>query len=76
MTYIENEDGSWIKSELKNKVLEYTDSDGVWMKETYNEEGNIVSRKNSFGDWDKFEYVKVAGESKHKVIHTKGTKGQ
>ena len=62
----------WNKVERKGNAIQYTDSDGVWMTEKYNDAGNIVSRKDSFGNWDKFEYVEVKGETKLKVIHTKG----
>jgi hypothetical protein len=36
MHEIKNADGSWVKAETVKGVLTYTDSDGVWMKETYN----------------------------------------
>ena len=72
MSNVEKND--WHKVERKGNVIEYTDSDGVWMKEKYNDKGNIISRKDSFGNWDKFEYVKIEGKNETKVTRTQGPK--
>ena len=58
MREIVHKDGSWIKVNTANGVITYTDSDGVWMKETYNKKGNITSRVDGFGAWDKYTYKK------------------
>jgi hypothetical protein len=73
---IEHEDkkGNWYRCETVDKVVSYTDSDGVWMKETYNTKGNIVYRENSFGDWSKFTYAKDPVNNKLIAIKTEGTK--
>lgn len=70
---IESKDGSWIKVETVDGVLTYTDSDGVWLKETYNSKGNITSRVDSFGAWEKFMYKKDPVKKKDVLdSHTKG----
>jgi len=58
MREIKNKDGSWIKVTTTGRVLNYTDSDGAWLKETYNNKGNITFRLDSFGAWEKFTYKK------------------
>jgi len=71
---VENKDGSWYECVTKDGVISYTDSDGVWMKETYNKNGNIVSRLNSYGAWDKFIYKKDPLKNNKEVLfeHKKG----
>jgi YD repeat-containing protein len=75
MINIKNDDGSWYKAETEGKVLTYTDSDGVWMKEKYDQKGRIVSREDSFGNWEKFAY-KFDETKKKEVLssHVKGSK--
>ena len=73
MIDIKNNDGSWIKVETKAKVLTYTDSDNVWMKEIYNDKNLILSRNDSFGKWEKFTYKFDPVKKKNVLdVHTKG----
>ena len=73
MREIKNKDGSWIKVDTKDGILTYTDSDGVWVKETYNKKGNITSRLDSFGTWDKYTYKKDPAKRKDVLdSHEKG----
>lgn len=73
MREIKNADGSWVKVVTDKGVLTYTDSDGVWMKETYNKKGNITSRLDSFGAWDKYTYKKDPAKRKDVLdSHEKG----
>jgi hypothetical protein len=73
MREIKNADGSWVKVSTEKGTLTYTDSDGVWMKETYNNKGNITYRVNSFGAWDKFTYKKDPAKKKDVLAsHEKG----
>ena len=73
MREIKNKDGSWIKVTTTNGVINYTDSDGVWLKETYNNKGNITSRLDSFGTWEKFTYKKDPIKKKDVLAsHEKG----
>ena len=71
---VESKDGSWYECVTEDGVLHYTDSDGVWMKETYDAKGRITHRINSYGAWDKFVYKK--DESKGKEVLFAHTKGQ
>lgn len=76
MRRIESEDGSWCQCVTKGNVIHYTDSDGVWMKETYDKKGRITNRLNSYGAWDKFTYKKDPLKNNKEVLfeHTKGQK--
>ena len=74
MVEVKGKKGVWYKCETLDGVITYTDSDGVWMKETYNNKGNIVHRENSFGDWSKFTYAKDPVKNKLVAVETKGTK--
>lgn len=76
MVEAKSKKGVWYKCETIDGVITYTDSDGIWMKETYDKKGNIVYRENSYGDWTKFTYTKGSDKDKDKVVitQTKGTK--
>ena len=70
---VENKDGSWYECVTKDGVISYTDSDGVWMEETYDAKGRITHRLNSYGDWDKFTYKNDPVKNKEVLFeHTKG----
>ena len=70
---VENKDGSWYECTTKDGVIHYTDSDGVWMKETYDAKGRITHRIDSHGCWDKYVYKKDEAKDKEVLFaHTKG----
>jgi YD repeat-containing protein len=70
---VKNKDGSWYQCVTEGNIIHYTDSDGVWMKETYDKKGRITDRLNSYGAWDKFSYKKDLVKKKEVLFeHTKG----
>jgi len=56
--YVENDDGSWWKTEYDDKgsIIYEEDSEGGWGRFEYDDKGKMIYEEYSFGIWTKWEY--------------------
>jgi len=59
----------------KTRTLDYSDTDGDWLKEAYNAQGNIIKRTSNFGVWFTAEYIST-GKAKHRLKRTENHLGE
>lgn len=64
-----------VQYDPKRRLLRYTDSDGDWLTEKYNSQGNIVYRKSNFGTWLKVQYVQ-SGKAVHRIARSENHLGE